>query len=116
MLSKKFDLKKSNDNQCKFTFRFLKNHIYDLNKTPNIPVQITCYNNVCVDGVQDLCAVVDHFAYPCRLIDMIQVFARLVPHLSIICNQMTNLKNENWNHLLSNLNKPWFSQQCLKGF
>ena len=29
---------------------------------------------------------------------------------------MTNLIYENWNHLLSNLNQPWLSRQCLQGF
>ena len=29
---------------------------------------------------------------------------------------MTNLIYKNWNHLLSNLNQPWLSPQCLQGF
>ena len=67
-------------------------------------------------GVEALCAVLKRFAYPCRFIDMIQLLARPIPQLSIICNQMTNLIYENWNHLLSNLNQPWLSPQCLQGF
>ena len=74
------------------------------------------YNNVRVDDVEALCAVLKHFASPCRFIDMIQLLARPIPQLSIICNQMTNLIYENWNHLLSNLNQPWLSPQCLQGF
>ena len=46
---------------------------------------------------------------------MILILAGPVPHFSIICNQMTNLIYENWIHLLSNLNQPWFSPQCLQG-
>ena len=75
-----------------------------------------CYNNVRVDGVEDLCAVLKCFAYPYRFIDMIQIFARPIPQLSIICNQMTKLIYENWNHLLSNLNQTWLSPQYLQGF
>ena len=74
------------------------------------------YNNVRLDGVEALCAVLKRFAYPCRFIDMIQIFARPIPQLSIICNQMTNLIYENWDHLLSNLNQPLLSPQYLKGF
>ena len=74
------------------------------------------YNNVRVDDVEVLCAVLKRFASPCRFIDMIQLLARPIPQLSIICNQMTNLIYENWNHLLSNLNQPWLSPQCLQGF
>ena len=66
--------------------------------------------------VEALCAVLKRFAYPCRFIDMIQIFARPIPQLSITCNQMTNLIYENWIHLLSNLNQPWLSRQCLQGF
>ena len=112
----KFDLEKLNDDQCKITFGFSKNHIYDLKETLNIPEEIMCYNIVRIDGVEALCAVLKRFAYPCRFIDMIQIFARPIPQLSIICNQMTNLIYENWNHLLSNLNQPWLSPQCLQGF
>ena len=75
-----------------------------------------CFNNVRVDGVEALRAVLKRFTYPCRFIDMIQFFARPIPHLSIICNQMTNLIYENWNRLLSNLNQPWLLPQCLQGF
>ena len=75
-----------------------------------------CYNNVRVDSVEALGAVLKRFANPCRFTDMIQIFARPIPLLSIICNQMTNLIYENWNHLLSNLNQPWLSPQCLLGF
>ena len=42
----KFNLEKLNDDQCKVTFRFSKNHIYDLRETLNIPEEIMCYNNV----------------------------------------------------------------------
>ena len=66
--------------------------------------------------VEALCVVLKRFAYPCRFIDMIQIFARPIPQLSITCNQMTNLIYENWIHLLSNLNQPWLSRQCLQGF
>ena len=75
-----------------------------------------CYNNVRADGVEDLCAVLKCFACSYRFIDMIQIFAMPIPQLSIICNQMTKLIYENWNHLLSNLNQPWLSLQYLQGF
>ena len=108
-LYEKFDLEKLNDDQCKVTFRFSKNHIYDLKETLNTPEEIMCYNNVRVDDVEALCAVLKRFAYPCRFIDLIQIFARAIPQLSITCNEITNLIYENWNHLLSNLNQPWLS-------
>ena len=99
--------------QRKDTLGFLKNHIQDLKETLNIP-EIMCYN-VQVADVEGLCAVLKRFAYPCRCIDMIQIFARPVPQLSIICNQITNLIYENWNNLPSNLNQSWLSPQCLQG-
>ena len=80
--------------------------MYDLKETLNIPKVIMCYNNVRVDGVEDLCAVLKRLAHLCRFIDVIQIFARPILQLSIICYQMTNLIYKNWNHLLSNLNQP----------
>ena len=80
--------------------------MYDLKETLNIPKVTMCYNNVRVDGVEDLCAVLKRLAHPCRFIDVIQIFARPILQLSIICYQMTNLIYKNWNHLLSNLNQP----------
>ena len=50
-----------------------------------------CYNNERVDSIEAACAVLKRFAYPCSFIDIIQMFDRLGPQLSIICNQMTNL-------------------------
>ena len=112
----KFDLEELNDDQCKVTFRFLKSHIYDLMENLNIPEEITCYNNVRIGGVEALCTVLKRFAYPCRFMNMVQIFARPVPQLSIICNQMTNLIYDNWNYLLNNLNQSWLSPHCLQGF
>ena len=60
-------LEKLNNDHCKITFRFPKNHIYDLNATLNIPEEIMRYNKVRVDGVEALCTVLKRFAYPCRL-------------------------------------------------
>ena len=80
----KFDFEKLNDDQCKVTFRFLKNHIYDLKETLNAPEEIMCYNNVWIDGVEALCAVLKRFAYPCRFINMIQIFAKA--HSSVVNN------------------------------
>ena len=82
--------KKLSDDQFKVTFRFSKNPIYDLKETLNIPEEIKCYNNARVDGAEALCAVLKRFAYPWRFIDMIYNFARPVPQLSKMCNQMTN--------------------------
>ena len=42
----KLDLEKLNDDQCKVTFRFSKNHIYDLKETLNIPEEIMCYTTM----------------------------------------------------------------------
>ena len=55
----------------KVILRYSKNHIYDLKETLIIPGEIMCYNNVRIDGVEVLCAVLKRCAYTCRFIGMV---------------------------------------------
>ena len=86
----KFDLENYNDDQCYANFRFSKAHVYDLRERLNIPEEMLFYNNVPVDGVEALCTFLKRFSYPCRNVDMVPVFARPIPQLSIICNHVTD--------------------------
>lgn len=109
-----FDLDLYNDDQSKVTFRFLKNHIYDLKDALRIPEEISCYNNVTVDGIEALSIFLKRFAYPCRYADMVPLFGRPVPQLSIISNHIMNLIFDNWGHLLNEFNQNWLSPENLK--
>lgn len=74
-----FELDSMTDDECKSQFRFLKNDIYLLAETLDIPDAFKCYNEVVVDGVEALCIMLKRFSYPCRYVDMMPRFGRAVP-------------------------------------
>ena len=86
----KLDSENYNDDQCYANFRFSKAHVYELRESLNIPEELLCYNNVLVDGVEALCTFLKKFFYPCRYVDIVPIFARPIPQLSIVCNHLTD--------------------------
>ena len=111
-----FDLDSMTDDECKSEFRFLKNDVYLLEETLDIPDAIKCYNGVVVDGVEALCIMLKRFSYPCRYVDMMPRFGRAVPQLSMISNRIPDIIFDDYGHLLRNLAQPWLSQAELKQF
>ena len=111
-----FDLDSMTDDECKSKFRFLKNDVYLLEETLDIPDAIKCYNGVVVDGVEALCIMLKRFSYPCRYVDMMPRFGRAVPQLSMISNRIADIIFDDYGHLLRNLAQPWLSQAELKQF
>lgn len=63
---KQFDLEDMTDYECNTEFRFLKNDIYKLAEVLRIPQEIICPNRIKINGMEDLCVYLEHFAYPCR--------------------------------------------------
>ena len=74
-----------------------------------VPPVFQCRNGTICDGVQGLCIMLKRFAYPCRYSDMIPIFGRSVPELSMISNEVVDWmytthghKITQWNHDLLN--------------
>ena len=111
-----FDLDLLTDDECKSEFRFLKNDVYRLAEVMHVPDEIRCYNRVVVDGIEALCIFLKRFAYPCRYSDMLPRFARPVPQLCMISNQMMNFIYQTQNHRLRSFNQPWLSQANLQNY
>ena len=111
-----FDLGNLVDDECKTNFRFYSGDIYELVDVLDIPDEILCYNNVKVKSIEALCVLLKRFAYPCRYTDMIPIFGRPVPQLSIITNYVTDYLYQRWAHLLTDLNQAWLSPQKLEQF
>ena len=105
----KFDLENYSDDQCYANFRFSKAHVHELRERLNIPEEILCYNNVPVDGLEALRTFLKRFSYLCRYVDIVPIFARPIPQLSIICNHVTDKVYSDWGHLLSTFNQPLLS-------
>ena len=81
-----------------------------------IPEEITCYNGSIFSGLKSYCALLLSFAYLCRFADIIPVFGRSVPELSLIINHMLDFTCNTHGHSLHNLNQTWLSLQQLEQY
>ena len=105
----KFSLENKNSAECKADFRVDKRDITLLIEALRVPLICKCSNGTICDGTEGLCIVLKRFAYPCRYSDMMPIFGRSVPELSMICNQVTDWiynthghKVTRWNHGILN--------------
>ena len=86
-------------------FRFRKRDIRILKEVLLIPDTITCSQRPVCNGLEGLCMLLKRLSYPCRYGDMVHRFAKPVPVLSMITNQMIDFVYNvngnrvlNWNH------------------
>ena len=105
----KFSLENKNSAECKADFRVDKRDIALLVEALRVPPIFKCSNGTICDGTEGLCIVLKRFAYPCRYSDMMPIFGRSVPEMSMICNQVTDWiynthghKVTRWNHGILN--------------
>ena len=49
-----------------------------------MPPEFVCGNDTVCDATEGLCILLKRFAYPCRYSDMIPIFGRSVPELSVM--------------------------------
>ena len=106
---KEFDLDTLSNDECRSEFRFLKNDIYHLAEILQIRNQVKCYNRIVADGIEALCIFLKRFAYPCRYADMLPRFARPVPQLCMISNEIMNFIYETQHHRLRSFDQLWLS-------
>ena len=111
-----FDLDKLNDDECMAEFRFLKNDIYYLCEKLQIPNEMTCSNRLKISGIESLCILLKRFAYPTRLGDMVHMFGRPVPQISMVATDMTDFMYGMYGHKLTNLNQPWLAPDKLEQY
>ena len=80
-----FDLN-SYDDDVVSQFRFTKRGPPHRRDVLDLPNEITChfYKDLAVDSLEALCIVLRLLAYPCRYVDMVHLFGRSVPQLSMI--------------------------------
>ena len=100
-----FDLEELDESECLAEFRFRKRDIPQLYNVLQIPDTLTCNQRSVCDGVEGLCMLLKRMSYPCRYGDMIVRFAKPVPVLSMVTNQMIDYiynihghKVLDWNH------------------
>lgn len=103
----KLDLDSLCDDECRSNFRFCKNDVFNFKETLQIPDEIECYNRTVISGIEALCIFLKRFAYLCRYGDMIPLFGRSVPELSIISNYIMDHIHMHFSRLLSDFNQPF---------
>ena len=114
----KFDLEAVSDDDIISKFRFQKRDVYRLQHALGFPNEITChfYNDLRVESTEVLCILLNRLACPCRYADMVPLFGRAPPQLSMIFNQTVDFINTNWGGLLQYFNQGWLSRPCLQTF
>ena len=97
-------------------FRFQKRDVYRLQNAAGFPDEITChfYNDLRVEPTEALSILLNRPAYPCRYADMVPLFGRAPPQLSMTFNQTVDVIDTNWGHLLQYFNQSWLSRPCLQ--
>ena len=83
-----FDLEELDESESLAEFRFRKRDIQSLYEVLQIPNTITCSQRSVCGGLEGLCMLLKRLSYPCRYGDMIHRFAKPVPVLSMVTNQM----------------------------
>ena len=114
-----FDLDELDESESVAEFRFRKRDVRALVEVLRIPDTITCDQRSVCDGIEGLCMLFKRMSYPCRYGDMIHRFAKPVPVLSMITNQMLDYiyntcthghKVLHWNHeILSPANRQTYT-------
>ena len=97
-------------------FRFQKRDVYRLQNAPGFPDEITChfYNDLRVEPTEALSILLNRLAYPCRYADMVPLFGRAPPQLSMTFNQTVDVIDTNCGHRLQYFNQSWLSRPCLQ--
>lgn len=72
---------------------------------------------IVVDGIEALCIFLKRFAYPCRYADILPRFARPVPQLCMISNEIMNFIYQTaQHHRLRSFDQPWLSPANLQNY
>ena len=109
-----FNLNDLSDDECMCNFRFYRHDIHKLVNTLNIPDEIVLENGTKFGGEEALCVMLKRYSYLCRYLDMVPLFGRPIPCLSMISNTMTDLLYNQWGRLLSTFNQRWLSAPNLQ--
>lgn len=111
-----FNLEDQDDAECKSNFRFEKQDISILGDALQIPEFFTCYQGTKCSGIEGLCIVLRRFAYPCRYCDLIPLFGRSVPELSMISQRVTSYIYELHGHRISQWNLDLLQPEYLQRY
>ena len=109
-----FDLDDMEDDECLAEFRVKKRDIAALAEALQIPDWISCNQRSKAEGTEALCMLLKRFAYPCRYSDMVPRFARPVPVMSMVTNEMLDYIYTVHSHRIINWNPAVLNPQALQ--
>lgn len=112
----RFDLENLTEDECLSEFRFKKADIPRLSRALRIPAVISCHQGTICDGTEGLCMLLKRLCYPCRYSDMVHLFAKPVPVLCMITNQVLDYIFEVHSHRILQWNHQLLSQANLERF
>ena len=112
----RFDLDNWTDDECKTDLRFYKSDVYRLANMLNISEQIKAPNRSTFDGIEALCVFLKRGSYPCSHSDLLPLFGRSVPELSMMPILIQNHIYANYRNPLHEFNQQWLSPAALQEY
>ena len=93
-------------------FRFERGDIPILADALGLPETFHCYQRTSARKVEGLCVLLRRLAFPCRYADMIPMFGRPVPELSLIANEVIDCIYNGHSHRITGMewDTPQFSK------
>ena len=111
-----FNLDNLSEDECLAEFRFRKTDIRTLKNVLHLPDVIRCQQRTVCDSTEALCMLLKRLAYPCRYGVMIHRFARPVPEICMITNQVTDFLYEHHAQRILHWNDTLPSPQNLQRY
>ena len=111
-----FDLEEMGDDECIAEFRVKKRDIPVLAAALQIPGTVTCSQRSKADGTEALCKLLKRLSYPIRYSDMVPRFARPVPVLSMLTNQVLDYIYETHSHRITHWNPAVLNPPALETY
>ena len=99
-----FKLDDMDNPECKANFRFKKHDLAVLAEALHLPERFRCSQRTVADQMEGLCMLLKRMAYPCRFADMIPLFGRPVPELSMITNTVIDYLYDEHAHRITDWN------------
>jgi len=93
-----FYLSQFNEDECSAQFGFKRADISTLKESLQIPPVIRSNQGSVCDGTEALCMLLRRLSYPCRYSDMVPLFAKPVPVISMITNEVLDYVYESHSH------------------
>ena len=102
--------------EYKAEFQFEKSDLHQLSEALRIPREFKCEQRSVCDGMEGLCMLLRRLAYPCRYSDLIPIFGRPVPEISMITTRVADFIYENHGRRITEWNDDVLNTNCLERY